>query len=129
MIGLVADKIGNRKTLITCFCLLLAVGFFLLPTTSALLFGVIALFMAFAGGGIASIESSMVANLFGMKAHGAILGSIVFCYTFGGALGPFLAGLIFDVTNSYQMAFLLCTILIVIANFIIMSLLKNPAAD
>ena len=36
----------------------------------------------------------MIATLFGMKSHGAILGSMVFAYTFGGSSGPFLAGLI-----------------------------------
>ncbi|MBN2062975.1 MAG: MFS transporter [Deltaproteobacteria bacterium] len=123
-IGLIADRIGSRKAFITCFFLLSAVGLFLLPATSALFFGLVALVMAFGSGGIAVIESSMAASLFGMNAHGAILGSIVFAFTLGGSLGPFLAGLIFDITGNYQLAFLFCTVLIVIAILMVISLLR-----
>jgi MFS family permease len=52
-----------------------------------------------------------VATTFGMRSHGAILGLVFFCDTLGGAVGPFLAGYIYDVTRGYDLAFLLCAIL------------------
>ena len=42
---------------------------------------------------------------FGLRAHGAIFGIVVFFGTIGGALGPIVAGRIFDVTESYSLAF------------------------
>jgi cyanate permease len=46
--------------------------------------------------------------LFGLSSHGVILGFLSFGFTTGGAFGPWLAGLIFDITNAYQLAFLMC---------------------
>ena len=49
--------------------------------------------------------SPTVAEYFGLKAHGAIFGIVVFFGTIGGASGPILAGRIFDLTDSYTLAF------------------------
>ncbi len=49
----------------------------------------------------------MGADLFGLRSHGAIIGVVAFSGTIGGAIGPVLAGRIFDITGSYQMAFLI----------------------
>ena len=57
------------------------------------------------------MESPVVAELFGIKSHGSILGAVSFTFTIGGAAGPVVTGYIFDVTGSYQVAFLLCAAL------------------
>jgi MFS family permease len=110
-IGLIADKIGSRRVLIVCFCLLTVVALFLLPVIPAWLMAIFVIILSVGGGGIAVIESTMVDELFGMKSHGVILGAIVFIYTIGAASGPVLAGSIFDYTRSYQWAFILCAAL------------------
>lgn len=115
VVGLIADKIGCRNALIVCICLLSTVILLILPITSAELLGFLTLILAFGSGGIAILDSSMVAELFGMKSHGTILGCIIFCFTLGGALGTFLGGSIFDATGSYQWVFLLCGALVVAA--------------
>ncbi len=84
------------------------------------LFGAV---FGFGHGGIATMESPMVANIFGMRSHGVILGLVFFCDTVGGAIGPFLSGYIFDVTKSYSLAFSLCAILSV-TSLVAISLLK-----
>jgi MFS family permease len=130
IIGLITDKIGSRRTFITSYCLLLAIPLFLLPVNSAWLFGLFVVIQSFGAGGVAVMESTLVAELFGMKSHGVILGTIVFVYAAGSALGPLIAGFIFDSTGNYKLAFLLCTILTVIA--IIMIILINrmkPVAE
>ncbi|MBU1698395.1 MAG: hypothetical protein KKD21_15365, partial [Proteobacteria bacterium] len=38
-----------------------------------------------------------------------------FSSTIGGAIGPFMAGYIFDVTHSYKIVFLILTVLCIIA--------------
>jgi len=48
-----------------------------------------------------------VAEFFGTRAHGVILGAIIFTTTIGGAIGPFRAGYLFDVTGTYRMVFLI----------------------
>jgi MFS family permease len=57
-----------------------------------------------AHGGFYTAISPMVAEFFGIKAHGALFGIVVFSGTFGGALSPFLAGYIFDITGGYSLA-------------------------
>ena len=42
-----------------------------------------------------------------MKAHGTILGTIIFCGGLGGALGPFVIGNLYDVLGDYRVSFLL----------------------
>lgn len=72
-------------------------------------------FFGFGYGGLFVLESPIVAKLFGLSAHGAIMGSIGVSYMISGALGPVLAGRIFDITGSYQTAFLISAAASVIA--------------
>ena len=67
-----------------------------------------AIIFGFASGGCIMSESPLVAELFGLRSHGLILGVTSFGYCIGAAAGPFLAGYIFDVTGSYSVAFLAC---------------------
>jgi MFS family permease len=108
VLGSVADRIGNRQAFIIGFILMSASLFWLVPVKevwglylSAVIFG-----FAF---GCATSESPLVAELFGLGSHGLILGVInLVGFTFGAAIGPFIAGYIFDMTNSYQLAFIVC---------------------
>jgi cyanate permease len=52
-----------------------------------------------------------VAELFGLRSHGLIFGVFAISVSWGGAMGPLLTGYLFDVTNSYQMAFQLCGVI------------------
>ena len=61
----------------------------------------------FAYGGMSALLSPLVADLFGLRFLSTIAGTAGAAWTMGGALSPFVAGYIFDVTGSYQLAFLL----------------------
>ncbi len=61
---------------------------------------------SFGHGGFYALISPTVAEFFGTKFHGVLLGMVIFSTTIGGALGPFLAGYLFDVTNTYRVVFL-----------------------
>jgi len=66
---------------------------------------VVALY-GFAHGGLFTLVSPVVAEYFGMRAHGSIFGIIVFSGTIGGSIGPILAGWVFDLLGSYQPTFI-----------------------
>ena len=74
-----------------------------------------AIIFGFSYGGLMTLQSPMVADLFGLHAHGVILGAVVFSTTIGGAIGPLLAGYIFDITSSYHLAFLVYVALSVVS--------------
>lgn len=115
IIGAIADRIGCKPTFM--FCLVLSViGFALLLVATSL--WVLYLFAAIFGFGLWSsggLMTPMAADLFGLKAHGTIYGSIFVSGATGGAFGPVLAGYLFDVSGSYHSAFVICLITSILA--------------
>ena len=108
LLGKTADRIGNRQTFIIGFILMLAALFMVLPTKGELMLYLFGVVYGFGFGGCIASESPLVAELFGLSSHGLILGVISFSFLLGGAFGPFLFGLIFDMTGSYRWGFLAC---------------------
>ena len=106
VLGSVADRIGNRQVFIIGFMLMLAAFFWLAPVAVLWMLYLFAVVFGFANGGMGPSESPLVARLFGLSFHGLIYGIIVLGFTIGAAIGPLLAGYIFDITGGYQVAFL-----------------------
>ena len=124
MIGSASDRIGNKLAVTTCFILMSVALLWLLVTKELWMFYLFAVVFGFAYGGWAALISLMVAELFGLSSLGVILGAVTFGLTIGEAIGPTLAGRIFDITSSYQLAFLICVGLSIIA--IILALFLKP---
>jgi MFS transporter, OFA family, oxalate/formate antiporter len=61
-------------------------------------------------GGSSTMQSLVAVEMFGLSSLGVLLGNFIFCICIGGSLGPFLTGVLYDVTNNYQLAFLICAI-------------------
>jgi MFS family permease len=111
IMGFFADRIGNKQAMVLSAGLMMLALFWLLVAKDLWMLFLFGVAFGFGHGGIATMESPMVANVFGMRSHGVILGLVFFVDTVGGAIGPFLTGYIFDVTSSYRLALLLCAIL------------------
>ncbi|MFC2047514.1 MFS transporter [Chloroflexota bacterium] len=120
--GGVGDKIGNKWAYVICFIIMSAGLFWLVPSTEVWALFLIAGVFGFARGGADTVESPLTADLFGLKSHGVIYGVVALSFTIGAAIGPFLAGYIFDVTNSYELAFLICAVISVIGLGLIITL-------
>jgi len=119
-----ADRIGNKSALIISFIIMSASFFWLMVCKEAWMFYLFGFIFGFAYGALSPLISPAVAELFGLGSHGAILG-VTFCVgMIGEAVGPVSAGRIFDVTGSYQWAFLICATLSVTG--IILSALLRP---
>ena len=109
IVGGSSDRIGGRNAYVLCFVPLIAsLAALVYVDIPWVLYGVIALY-GFGHGGFFTVVSPTVAGYFGLRAHGAIFGVVLFCGTIGGSIGPILAGRVFDVTGSYQLAFSLLT--------------------
>ena len=125
-IGNASDRIGNRPSLIISFILLTIAFCWLLVTKELWMLRLFAVILGISFGAGAVLMSPAVAELFGLKAHGAILGTISFGLAIGNAAGPVVAGYIFDITSSYYMAFLICALLSV-TGFILALTLRFPS--
>ena len=123
VMGLIADQIGSRRMLIVCLCLVSGVMLFLLPVNSTWILGIFAVVLALGGGGIGVLQGTIVAELFGLKSNGVILGVNFFVFTLGFSSGAFTAGLVFDHTGNYQWVILICAGLSIVS--IIMALFLN----
>jgi len=124
IMGSIADRIGNKSALIISFVIMTAAFSWLMVAQNMWMLYVFGVILGFAYGALSPLVSPAVAELFGVTSHGVIFG-ITFCAgNFGEALGPVLAGRIFDVTGNYQWAFLIAAILSIIG--IILSAFLRP---
>ena len=107
LMGLLNDKIGSQRA--TAFCLgLFTAAFAWLQGASALwMLGLFAVVYGFCHGGIYSLMSPLVAEFFGLRAHGTIFGICVFAGGLGGAIGPVIIGRLYDAQGDYRAGFLM----------------------
>lgn len=105
--GSTGDKLGNRRALIICFLILTGALSWLLLAKSLWMLYLFAAVYGFAHGGFFAIMSPLVAELFGTMSHGVNLGMVLFLGQIGGSIGPVVTGRIFDITHSYQLAFII----------------------
>ena len=121
--GVIGDRLGTIKTMIVC-CAILCITLLALTFIEQtwLLYLVLPVY-GLGHGGALSIISPLVASLFGTGSHGAIYGVIIFGGTIGGAIGPLLAGSVFDKTQSYSIVFIILSATALIA-FILLAILK-----
>lgn len=125
--GITIDRIGSKRVMIVCFILLMAALLWLQVTKELWMIYLFAAVYGIAHGSFFTAISPIIAEFFGIKSHGALFGIAMFCGTFGGAVGPFLAGYIFDVTGTYDLAIWIC-ILMSALGFVLVSLLKPMEA-
>jgi len=105
--GIGADRIGIYNTLIFC-CALLSVSLVCLIFTRELwAFYLFAVLFGFAYGGEVPQIPLLVSKFSGTKSMATLVGLTLFIGNIGGALGPWVAGKIFDLTSDYQWAFII----------------------
>lgn len=119
-----ADRMGNRQIFIIGFVILSAALFGLSLAKEEWMLYLFIVAFGFAAGGMAASESPITAWLFGLGSHGLIYGVVHVGFTVGAAVGPYVTGYLFDLTGSYQMAFLISAAIAVIG--LILTLMLKP---
>jgi MFS family permease len=123
VLGTAHDRVGGKLSLGICFFLLICSFIWLQMAREAWMLFIFALIYGFAHGGIFTVVSPLVAELFGMRSHGVLFGIVLFSGNCAGAIGPILAGRIFDITGSYRSVFLLLT-MVALMGLILVTQLK-----
>jgi MFS family permease len=124
--GIIADRIGNKLSLIIGFTLLTAALFWLPIAKEAWSLYLFATVFGLGFGGLTTVFPLVTAELFGLSSYGAVFGTIVFGGTVGGSIGPVLAGWIFDISNSYSLAFIIMAMLAAVALVLSFAVKKAP---
>jgi len=125
--GTASDRIGSHNALLICCTILMATLVFLIFTSELWMFYLFAIVFGFAYGGEVPQMPVLVGRFFGMRAVATLVGIVVFGATVGGALGAWAAGQIFDMTQSYQMAFIIAAVASLAAILITLTFKKAKA--
>ena len=83
------------------------------------MFYLFALAFGFTWGGMAPTMAALCGDTFGIGKIGAILGVMDAGFSVGAAIGPIIGGHIFDVSQSYFMAFLYGAVVMLMATLLV----------
>ena len=111
VMGNIADRFSNKIALGVSYSLMGLSLVWLIPSHSEWSFYLFSMAFGFAYGGMQVLFSPLVAELFGIRSHGVILATGALVGSIGAAIGPIVAGYIFDSIGSYTIAFLICATL------------------
>jgi MFS family permease len=125
--GRVSDRIAKRQIGIVLALLHTAALLWLVGSTQLWMFYLFAIVYGFAYGAIDPPLTALLGEIFGLRNLGVIMGTVNVGWGLGAALGPYLTGLIFDITGSYSMAFLIGGLAWLLAAAFIFGL-RAPAA-
>lgn len=110
--GWVSEHVRHPHAILAGCLVMQAVGIGVLLFLEGLGFWALTLFVAFFGlgyGGMIVLWPLTVGHDFGRRSFGAIAGALgTLGLSIGGALGPVIAGVLYDNTGSYDWAFLSC---------------------
>lgn len=104
--GLLADRLGGVMTLLIGSTLQMLALMLYLPTTGLTSLYLVSLVFGLSQGGIVPAYAIIVREYLPAREAGAKVGFVIMATILGMALGGWVSGLIYDLTGSYQWAFL-----------------------
>lgn len=104
-IGVGTFKIGTKQTFVISLSLMSAALFWLLKAQTLWSFYLFVVVFSFGFACGSVLLPTIIAEIFGLKSYGALLGIGNFSACIGCATGPVIAGHLFDTTGSYSLAF------------------------
>jgi MFS family permease len=104
--GYIADRIGGLRTLLLGSALQGLALLFFLPAKGLVSLYVISAMFGLFQGGIVPSYAIVIREYFTPAKAGARIGAVIMCTMLGMALGGWMSGKVFDLTGSYQAAFL-----------------------
>jgi MFS family permease len=106
-LGTVSDRTGKKGAVMLGAALHIIALLCLLWARELWTFYVFALIFGFGWGGMGPATAALIGDTFGLGRLGAILGLLDVGFNIGAAIGPVVAGLIYDLKQTYFLSFLL----------------------
>ena len=104
--GMIADRLGGVLTLLIGSTLQCIALFFYLPFDGLASLHIVSLIFGLSQGGIVPSYALIVREYLPAREAGARVGTVLMATIIGMAIGGWMSGWIYDVTGSYQMAFI-----------------------
>ena len=105
--GFLSDRLPVRRVAMLCFSIQALGVLILMQATGLAMVWVYVVVFGFAMGGLAVMMGVLVVDIFGSRSIAPILGTVTLAMSFGAALGPFVAGYIFDLLGNYTLSFMI----------------------
>ncbi len=127
LIGYAADKFGAKASLVTIMAVQVAAMALLYPAGKDVVFlGVIAALIGWNYGAMFTLFPSTCLHYYGPTSQGANYGLLFTSFGFAGFVGPYVGGMLKDITKSYYVPFIVGAVVVAIAVLMI-ALVKAPA--
>jgi len=107
VMGYTSDWMGRKRTLGLNLTLQIFTWVWIMYTDSTWMLIVFAVFYGFSYGGVSAVFPAIVGDYFGRLKAASVIGAIFTIAGVAAAFGPIVGGIIYDLTKSYQLAFLL----------------------
>lgn len=104
-VGRISDIAGRKIPGVACTLIGICALIWLIWSRELWMFYIFAVVFGIAYGGIGVVNLAFVGDIFGRRNLGTIMGILEVAFAAGSAIGSFLGGYVFDVTESYGVAF------------------------
>ncbi|MFC1993596.1 MFS transporter, partial [Chloroflexota bacterium] len=119
LIGIASDRVGRKSMSVICALFQAGAMLWLIWAQELWSFYMFALVYGFAFGGMVPAMAALISDTFGLSRIGSIFGVLEIGFGVGAAIGPAIGGLIFDVSNSYVIAFSLGALVMSVVTLLI----------
>ncbi len=106
LLGAIADRYGRHQTLTVTFAIMGAMSVLWWASTGVWSLGIFAVVFGACYGGFVALSPALMMDYFGGRNVSGIIGILYSAAAFGALAGPTLAGLAYDIVNSYTIPIL-----------------------
>jgi MFS family permease len=129
LMGKVSDTISRKTTAIICSLAQVGAMAWLIWAHDLWSLYLATSIYGFAYSGFIPPVYALIGDTFGLRNIGVIMGVLDIGWAAGGAIGPAIGGLIFDVNNTYSIAFLMGSIALLVATVLTALIRRETTVD
>ncbi len=113
LLGFLADTLNKRNVLAFTYVMFALSALAFAMVTEVWHIAIFVPLYALAHGGTVPVRFAILADYFGRRSYGALVGLTMTLTAAFGIVGPVFAGLVFDITDSYRPAFITMAVLMI----------------